>query len=53
MTDEPEATWCDVLVLLDWLKAETEKTKRATAEFERAMWCKRQLEKLELELAQK
>jgi len=50
---EPEATWADVLSLLDWLREQTAKTQQATKDFSDTMWLKKEIEQVEIEMAQK
>ena len=51
--DADSEFWDEATDLLAWLRETTEKTIAATADFENLMWCKKQLEKLELELERK
>jgi len=51
--ENEQVTWCDVISWIDWLKEQTEKTEQATRDFENLMWLKREIERVEIEMAQK
>ena len=51
MDDNEGATWADVLILLDWLKSETERIKADHKEFSDAMWLTRQFSHMAAERA--